>query len=79
MIDTSLLPFPTWKPDTCHCIARLDTFELIQRCRTHNTYREMQIHNNSFSTKGSSPTETKERAERLIRLANKDKPEFQIR
>jgi len=78
LTNLSRLPFPTWSPDTCECIARIDTKELIAKCRTHNTYDEMRIHNKRFSTV-KSPTRTQEETIKATRNTEKAKNEFQRR
>jgi len=62
-----------WIPDTCHCIAGSDdqiNFTLIEKCRTHDTFREMKIHNNRPIYNRDIPAHV------LLRIAEKAKPAF---
>jgi len=38
-----------YKPDSCSCIADLDTNSLIEKCSIHETFREMQRHNRTLN------------------------------
>jgi len=59
-----------YKPDSCSCIADLDTNSLIEKCTIHETFREMQRHNRTLNQAFVETDSLMQRAE-SIRLAKR--------
>jgi len=57
-----------FKPDTCGCIADLDTNSLIQKCSIHETFKELQRHNRSLNW-AFVETDSKQKQIESVRLA----------
>jgi len=60
-----------WIPDTCACECDVENQILLQKCRSHDNYRQTLTHNQSFNRPPGRSQEEKD--------TERSKPEFQRR
>ena len=59
-----------YDPDTCSCVADLDTNRLIEKCSIHETFAEMQRHNRTLNL-AFDIADSKEKQIESIRIAKR--------